>query len=109
MSSYLAITGLPRPEDIDLWAHTTILVADSRVDQGRVRVAIDAVFAGHPALGVVFEAFLDKWASRLGGGWGWAVKRPGVVVADVIASHRQPPLHGQRGMADRGRRLGGGL
>jgi hypothetical protein len=84
----LASTELPRLADIDLWAHTNVLVADSRLDQGRVRTAVDAVFAAHPALGAVFEPFLDKWASRVAGGWGWAVEPPGVAVADVIARQR---------------------
>jgi hypothetical protein len=89
MSSYSTIAELPQLEDIELEAHTNVVVANSRVDQGRIRAAVDAVFAAHPDLGAIFEPFFDKWATRPGGGWGWAVEPPGVAVADVIARQRR--------------------
>jgi hypothetical protein len=88
MSSYSTIAELPELEDIELWSHTKVVVANSRVDQGRIRAVVDAVFAAHPALGAIFEPFFDKWTSRPGGGWGWAVEPPGVAVEDVVARQR---------------------
>jgi hypothetical protein len=88
MPSYMTIAELPRPADIDDQVLTNVLVADSRVDQVRVRAAIDAVFAAHPALGACYEPFSDKWLCRPGRGWGWAVEPPGVAMADVIARQR---------------------
>jgi hypothetical protein len=85
MSSYSSFVELPELEDIELGAHTNVVVANSRVDQGRIRAAVDAVFGAHPALGAVFEPFRDKWATRPGGGWAWAVEPPGDAVADVLA------------------------
>ncbi len=86
--SYSYFAELPRLEDVEPCAHTDVLVANSRVDQGRIRAAVDAVFDAHPALGAVFEPRLDTWTSRPGGGWGWGVEPPGVAVAEVIARHR---------------------
>ncbi|KZS60642.1 hypothetical protein A4G26_11435 [Mycobacterium kansasii] len=88
VSSYSYIAELPGLEDIEPLMHTAVLVADSRVDQGRVRTAVEEVFAANPALGTVFEPFFDRWAARPGGGWGWAVEPPGVLVADVVARQR---------------------
>ncbi len=85
VSSYTYFAELPGLEDIEPLAHTNVLLANSRVDQGRIRAAVDAVFTANPALGTVFEPFFDSWAARPGGGWGWGVEPPGVPVADVIA------------------------
>jgi hypothetical protein len=85
-SSYFA--HLPRLDDIEPSAHTDVLVANSRLDQGRIRAAVDAVFAAHPALGAVFQLSCESWTSCLGGGWAWGVEPPGVTVADVIARQR---------------------
>lgn len=74
MSSYSTIAELPQLEDVELETHTNVVVANSHVDQGRIRAAVDAVFAAHPDLGAIFEPFFDKWATRPGGGWGWAVE-----------------------------------
>jgi hypothetical protein len=86
--TYCYFDELPQLEDIEPRAHTEVLVANSRLDQGRIRAAVDAIFAAHPTLGAVFEQRLDSWTSRPGGGWGWAVEPPGVDVEDVIARHR---------------------
>lgn len=88
MTTYLALTELPRLKDVDLWFQTQVLTADCRVDQTRIRVAVESVFAAHPGLGTMFEPFCDKWTTRPGGGWGWAVEPPGASVPDVIARHR---------------------
>jgi hypothetical protein len=88
MPSYLSLTELPGRDDIDAWFQTEVLVADTRLDQTRVRVAVEAVFNAHPALGTMFEPFFDKWMARLGGGWGWGVEPPGVAVEDVVLRQR---------------------
>jgi hypothetical protein len=88
VSSYSYFDDLPRLEDIEPLAHTNVLVADWRVDQGRIRAAVDAVFTANPALGAVFEPGIDSWTARPGGGWGWGVEPPGVAVEDVIARQR---------------------
>jgi hypothetical protein len=79
---------LPRLEEIEPATHTEVLVADPRVDQGRIRAALDVVFDAHPALGSVFEPSYDTLTSRPGGGWGWGVEPPGGTVAEVIARQR---------------------
>ncbi|AXN43114.1 hypothetical protein MM1218R_01164 [Mycobacterium marinum] len=86
--SYSYFAELPRLEDIEPSAHTNVLVAHSRVDQSRIRAAVDTVFDAHPALGTMFEPRVDSWTSRPGGGWGWAVEPPGAAVAEVVARHR---------------------
>jgi hypothetical protein len=75
----------PRLEDIEPATHTEVLVAGSRLDQGRMRAAIDVVFAAHPDLGTVFESKLKIWMTRQGGGWAWGVEPPGNTVTDVVA------------------------
>jgi hypothetical protein len=75
-------------DDLDTWTHTRVLHASTRLDQGRIRAVVDALFADHPELGTVFEPFCDNWLSRLGGGWGWAVEPPGAEVDEVTARHR---------------------
>ncbi|WAC90588.1 hypothetical protein [Mycobacterium sp. Aquia_213] len=75
----------PRLEDIEPATHTEVLVAESRLDQPRLRAAIDAVFAAHPDLGTVFESRLNIWMTRPGGGWAWGVEPPGGSVDDVVA------------------------
>ncbi|ORW76153.1 hypothetical protein [Mycobacterium riyadhense] len=87
-SSYWSFTQIPRPQDIQDWAHAEVLVADSRLDQGGIRAAVDAVFEANPALGAVFEPRCDRWMARPGGSWTWAVEPPGVAVAEVIARQR---------------------
>lgn len=73
--SYSYFVELPRLEDIEPGAHTDVLIANSRVDQGRIRAAVEAVFDAHPALGTVFEPRVDTLTSRPGGGgWGWGVE-----------------------------------
>jgi hypothetical protein len=79
---------LPRLEDIEPLAHSDVLVAESRLDQGRIRTAVDAVFAAHPTLGAVFETRYGGLTFHLGGAWSWGVEPPGVNVADVIARQR---------------------
>jgi hypothetical protein len=88
MSSYTSFVELPELEDVELGAHTSVVVANSRVDQRRIRAAVDAVFHAHPALGTVFEPFRGKWATRPGGGWAWGVEPAGGAVEDVIARQR---------------------
>jgi hypothetical protein len=88
LSSYLFVVDSRWVEDVEPHVHTEVLVAGSRLDQGRVRAAVDAIFDAYPALGAVFEPFFERWTTRLGGGWGWAVEPPGDTVADVIARQR---------------------
>jgi hypothetical protein len=77
----------PRLEDIEPATHTEVLIVGSRLEQGRLRAAVDAVFAAHPDLGTVFESRLNVWMTRPGGGWAWGVEPPGGAVADVVARH----------------------
>lgn len=63
-------------------------MADSRLDQSGIRLAVDAVFDANPTLGAVFEPVRDRWMSRPGGGWSWAVEPPGATVPEVIARQR---------------------
>jgi hypothetical protein len=86
--TYSYFDELPRLEDFEPLMHADVLVANERVDQTRVRAAVEAVFDAHPALGSVFEPRMDAWTSRPGGGWGWGVEPPGAEVDDVIARHR---------------------
>jgi len=86
--TYCYGTELPRLEDIEPSTYTEVLVADSRLDQGRIRAAVDAVFDTHPALGTVFEPSSDAWTTRPGGGWGWGVEPAGATVAAVVARQR---------------------
>jgi hypothetical protein len=86
--TYSYFDELPRLEDFEPLMHADVLVANARVDQTRVRAAVEAVFDAHPALGSVFEPRMDAWTSRPGGGWGWGVEPPGAEVDDVIARHR---------------------
>ncbi|BAX91266.1 hypothetical protein [Mycobacterium shigaense] len=88
MTSYTGLTDLPRRDDRRPEYRTEVLGADARLDQTRLRTAIEAVFAAHPALGTMFEPFLDKWATRPGGAWGWAIEPPGATVADAISRQR---------------------
>jgi hypothetical protein len=88
MVTYSYFAELPRLEDIEPSTHTEVLVADSRLDQGRIRAAVDAVFDAHPALGTVFQPSFGTWTSGPGGGWAWGVEPPGVTVAHVIARQR---------------------
>ena len=74
------------PRSITSIPPTQVSDCHSRVDQTRIRAAVESVFAAHPGLGTMFEPFCDKWTSR--GGWGWAVEPPGVSVQDVISRHR---------------------
>ncbi|HTQ19452.1 hypothetical protein [Mycobacterium sp.] len=85
MSSYSAVYQVPEIEDLETDTHSEVLFADTRLDQSRVRAAVDAVFEAHPELGTVFEPFFDSWTSRPGGGWTWAVEPRGVTVAEVFA------------------------
>jgi hypothetical protein len=87
-SSYWAYTQIPFVNDLEACAHEEVLVADSRLDQTGIRAAVDAVFDAHPNLGAVFEPSRDRWLSRPGGGWSWAVEPPGVTVPEVIARQR---------------------
>jgi len=86
--TYCYFPELPQLEDIEPSTYTEVLVADTHLDQGRIRAAVDAVFAAHPGLGAVIEPRFDTWTTRPGGGWGWAVEPPGGTVADVVASQR---------------------
>ena len=87
MSSY-RYPEPPRLEDIEPATHTEVLVADSRVDQGRIRAVLEGIFDAHPTLGSIFELRADTWTPRPGGGWGWAVEPPGGNVVDVIGRQR---------------------
>jgi hypothetical protein len=86
--TYSYFDQLPRLEDIEPLAHSDVLIAESRLDQGRTRAAVDAVFAAHPTLGAVFETRFGDLTFHLGGAWSWAVEPPGVGVGDVIARQR---------------------
>lgn len=88
MSSYSYLADLLPVEGKEIAAHTEVLVADSRVDQSRIRAAVDVVFTANPALGTVFEPVCDCWTARPGGGWSWAVEPPGDTVAEVVARQR---------------------
>ncbi|OBF94399.1 hypothetical protein A5791_00610 [Mycobacterium sp. 852002-51163_SCH5372311] len=94
MSSYSGVAQLPPLEKLESAAHSEVLIADPRWDQGRVRAAVDAVFAAHPGLGTVFEPFLGSWTFRPGGWWVWAVEPPGVTVSE--ARNRQRALFDMR-------------
>ncbi|OBK18317.1 hypothetical protein A5636_21295 [Mycobacterium asiaticum] len=74
--------------DLEGYAHEEVLVADSRLDQTGICAAVDAVFEANPNLGAVFEPSRDRWLSRPGGGWSWAIEPPGVTVPEVIARQR---------------------
>jgi hypothetical protein len=88
LSSYTSVIDRPWIQEIEDWAHAEVLVADSRLDQGRIRAAVDEVFEANPSLGSVFEPTCGRWMSRPGGGWAWAVEPPGVTVPEVIARQR---------------------
>jgi hypothetical protein len=79
---------LPTLEHIAPATHTGVLVAKTRLNQGRVRAAIDAVFASHRGLGAVYQPGCGSWTTRPGGGWGWGVEPPGARVEDVVARQR---------------------
>ena len=79
---------LPSLEDVEPATHSEVLVANSPLDQVRIRAAVDAVFNAHPALGAVFQLSCNTWTSCLGGAWTWGVEPPGVTAADVIARQR---------------------
>lgn len=87
-SSYWAFTEYPRLGELEDVAHEEVLVADSRLDQTGIRAVVDTVFEANPTLGAVFEPSQDRWLSRPGGSWSWAVEPPGVTVAEVIARQR---------------------
>jgi hypothetical protein len=87
-SSYWAIAEESVLNDLEDSAHAEVLVADSRLDQSGVRLAVDAVFDANPTLGAVFEPVRDRWMSRPGGGWSWAVEPPGATIKEVIARQR---------------------
>lgn len=87
-SSYWSFTEFPQLTELEDWAHEEVLIADSRLDQTGIRAAVDAVFEANPALGAVFEPSRDRWLSRPGGSWSWAVEPPGVTVPEVIARQR---------------------
>lgn len=87
-SSYWAITEFPQLTELEDWAHEEVLIADPRLDQPGIRAAVDAVFEANPVLGAVFEPSRDRWLSRPGGSWSWAVEPPGVTVSEVIARQR---------------------
>ncbi|MCQ4363563.1 hypothetical protein KQR54_20940 [Mycobacterium gordonae] len=87
-SSYWAFTEYPQLTELEDWAHEEVLIADSRLDQTGIRAAVDAVFEANPALGAVFEPSRDRWLSRPGGSWSWAVEPPGDTVPEVIARQR---------------------
>ncbi len=87
-SSYWAFTEFPRLTELEDWAYEEVLIADSRLNQTGIRAAVDAVFDANPALGAVFEPSRDRWLSRPGGSWSWAVEPPGVTVSEVIARQR---------------------
>ncbi|WP_244892688.1 hypothetical protein [Mycobacterium asiaticum] len=87
-SSYWTYSEIPMVNDLEDSTHEEVLVADSRLDQTGIRAAIDAVFEAHPNLGAVFEPSRDRWLSRPGGDWSWAVEPPGVTVPEVIARQR---------------------
>jgi hypothetical protein len=86
--TYSYFDELPQLEDFEPLTHTDVLVAQSRVDQSRIRSAIDTVFDAHPALGSVFEPRMHAWSSRPGGAWAWGVEPPGIEVDEVIARQR---------------------
>jgi hypothetical protein len=88
MSSYTFVIDRPELPQLELLTHTAVLVAASRVDQRRVRAAVDAVFDANPCLGAVFEPFFGTWLSRPGGGWGWAVEPPAAAVKEVVERQR---------------------
>lgn len=87
-SSYWAFTEFPQLKDLEDCAHQEVLVADSRLDQTGIRAAVEAVFEANPTLGAVFEPIRDRWFSRPGGSWSWAVEPPGEDVPVVIARQR---------------------
>ena len=87
-SSYWAFTEIPQPIELENCVHEEVLVADSRLDQTGIRAAVDAVFDANPTLGAVFEPGRDRWFTRPGGCWSWAVEPPGVTVPEVIAGQR---------------------
>lgn len=84
--TYCYFDDLPTLTDIEPSTFTRVLVATRRLDQARIRAAVDAVFAAHPSLGAVFEPGYGSWTPR--GGWGWGVEPPGGMVVDVVARHR---------------------
>ncbi len=86
--TYCYFAELPRLEDVEPATHTEVLVANARLDQRRMRAAVDAVFDAHPALGAVFQLCCNTWTSCFGGGWAWGVEPPGASVSDVIARQR---------------------
>ncbi|MHA7653631.1 hypothetical protein ACX9NE_27965 [Mycobacterium sp. ML4] len=87
-SSYWAFTEFPQLKELEDWTLEEVLVAGSRLDQTGIRAAVDAVFDANPTLGAVFEPSRDRWLSRPGGCWSWAVEPPGVGVSEVIARQR---------------------
>lgn len=87
-SSYWAVAEESVLSDLEESAHAEVLVADERLDQSGIRAAVDAVFEANPTLGAVFEPVRDRWLSRPGGGWSWAVEPPGATIPEVIARQR---------------------
>jgi hypothetical protein len=89
VATYLTFAELPSLDDIDPWANTDVLVANARLEQARIRAAVDAVFTAYPKLGAVYEPFFGKWTSRPGGGWGWAVEPPETKITEVTSRQRR--------------------
>lgn len=78
--------GLPRPE---LWTHSVVLTAGSRLDPQWLKVAVKRVVAAHPALCSAFRREEERWRRQPSAGWLWRTEDTGAAPEAVAAGHRE--------------------
>jgi hypothetical protein len=75
-------------EKVELWAHSYVLDASEPLDAGRLRAAVDAVVAAHPALSTVFTGTAGHRRASAGSVWEWQVAPSGADVLEVARAQR---------------------
>ncbi len=75
------------PDQPSRWTHSVVLHTHGPLDAERLRTAVEACVAAHPALTSRFVATKDGRSVDLGGGWYWSVEAPDADDAHTVDAH----------------------